>query len=585
MEKKIRETAPSMAKSLTDNSWFSYLTIMLLQLKVIWGMWIYRDLPFGDSSQYFKTAYWWFENFKVLFPWSPLYTSFWGTLLFLSDDAYVVSILHRIIIVFLLTILVLAVMRRLLPSGIAWLMGAWWAVLPINFNAMYEVHLFSVIPVLAACLIVLVKKGIWARSCALAIVVANTFLLRNEYIVVAIIFGVICFVWELGQAKALKGKLRTIPRFRHYLLGYGAPLLLVGALIFFFYSRSVVQYPELSWYVKAKHVMNMGQVYAFGYQQRHPEWEKNAMTEYPELIKEHFGAPDLTLSEMLWKNPKAVLDNMLWNLYLTPFGIQLLLFNTTSSTITPDYCPVSYNRSTSLILSVFTSLILISGFILFYKDRQFWWRQWVKDRILGWLMMFSWVPLAIIIIITQRPRPSYIFPLGIFLMATVGMAVYIIIHRWPFIEKQLVKWMPLVILVMMIAVPRYYPGHSNGRPLLDIYRRLTPFKAEICNPDARPVVSDYSREMQNYFCHIPDYTRIKTYSVFDGQLPEIPLYRVLENNGINLIYIDKALWASLMASQPQKIMIESPESVGWKVLARDNNEQWMLLFRNPVPQS
>ena len=245
-----------------------------MQLKVVWGIWLYWDLPFGDSSYYFKTAYWWFENFKVLIHYSPLYTSFWGTLLYLSNDVYVVTILHRLIIVFLLTILVLALMRRLLPSGVAWLVAAWWVVLPINFNAMYEVHLFSVIPVLAACLIVLVKKGVWTRGVALAIMVAATFLLRNEYIVVVVIFGVICVIWELCQAEMIKGKWRIIPRFRHYLLGYGVTLLLAGVLIFFFYSRSIIQYPELSWFVKAKHVVNMGQVYAFGYQQRHPEWKK-----------------------------------------------------------------------------------------------------------------------------------------------------------------------------------------------------------------------------------------------------------------------------------------------------------------------
>ena len=230
------------------------------------------------------------------------------------------------------------------------------------------------------------------------------------------------------------------------------------------------------------------------------------MTEYPELIKEHFGAPDLTLFEMLKKNPKAILDNMLWNLYLTPFGIQLLLFNTTSSVVTPDYCTVNYSRLTSILLSIFTSLILISGIILLYKDRRFWWHQWLKARVLGWLMMFSWVPLSIIIIVTQRPRPSYIFPLGIFLMAATGMSVYIIIHRWPFIEKLLFKLMPALIIIIIFAIPHYYPAHNNGRPILDSYRRLAPFQAEICNPDTMPVISGYYSEIQNYLCHmISDY--------------------------------------------------------------------------------
>lgn len=585
MEEYSMDKGIIIDKTLTDNPWFSYLSICLLQLKVIWEMWVYRDLPFGDSSQYFKAAYWWYENFKVKILWSPLYTSFWGTLLHLSNDVYIVTILHRIIIVFTLTILVLALMRRLLPSGLAWLAAAWWTVLPINFDAVYEVHLFSVIPVLAACLIIVIKKGSWSRGIALAIMVGATFLIRNEYIVVVIIFSAICLIWELSHIKISKGEFRAAPQFHHYLTGYGIPLLLAGVLIFFFYSRSLDRYPNLSKDFKAKHLLNMGQVYAFGYQQRYPEWKKDPMNEYSDLIKEQFGASSLTLSEMFHKNPKAVMENMLWNLYLTPFGIQLLLFNSTSSKITPDYFAVEYSRWKAPVLSVFTCLILVCGFVLFYKNRRFWWNQWLKDRMLGWLMMFSWVVLAFIVILTNRPRPSYIFPLGIFLMAMTGMSVFIIIHNWPLIEQRLYKLMPMVILVIIIATPCYYPAHNNGRPLLDIYKRLAPFKTIICDPDIRPVISGYShRVIQNYICHIPDYTRISTYSVFDRQLSTTPLYTLLEEQGINLIYVDKRLWASLTASQLQKKFIESPQSFGWKVLAQNQSEQWMILQKNLVSQ-
>src|SRR5262245_11595961 len=41
-------------------------------------------------------------------------------------------------------------MRPLLPAGIALLLALWWAVLPINFETLYEVHLCSVLPILAA---------------------------------------------------------------------------------------------------------------------------------------------------------------------------------------------------------------------------------------------------------------------------------------------------------------------------------------------------------------------------------------------------------------------------------------------------
>ena len=47
---------------------------------------------------------------------------------------YTILILHRMLIVLALAVLVLALMRRLLPPGIAWMAAAWWVVLPIDFN-------------------------------------------------------------------------------------------------------------------------------------------------------------------------------------------------------------------------------------------------------------------------------------------------------------------------------------------------------------------------------------------------------------------------------------------------------------------
>src|SRR6266700_2221009 len=72
----------------TGQPWFSYLMIFLLQLKVIWGLWQFKDLTFGDTSGYFIIAQGWFKDFSVNYLWSPLYTAFYGSFLFLSRDIY-----------------------------------------------------------------------------------------------------------------------------------------------------------------------------------------------------------------------------------------------------------------------------------------------------------------------------------------------------------------------------------------------------------------------------------------------------------------------------------------------------------------
>jgi len=158
---------------LVRSPWFSYLTILIIQLKVLWGIWPHRDLTSGDTSYYFVMAWSWFKSWNVFITWTPLYTAFYGTLMHLTPDAYIVTILSRIIIVISGTMLVLMVMRRLLPPGLAWSMTVWWALLPINFDSLYEVHQFTVIPILLTCIAVLWKPGPWGRGLGVAGLLTN----------------------------------------------------------------------------------------------------------------------------------------------------------------------------------------------------------------------------------------------------------------------------------------------------------------------------------------------------------------------------------------------------------------------------
>src|SRR5260370_5432346 len=127
-------------------------------------------------------AYLWYERFADNIVWSPLYTTFYGTVFMLTKDVYVATTLHRIIIVIAATLGVLAVMRKLLPPALAFLIAAWWAILPINFDTLSEVHLFALLPVLAAWLIAGSRDTPLGRGTALAILVAATILVRYELI-------------------------------------------------------------------------------------------------------------------------------------------------------------------------------------------------------------------------------------------------------------------------------------------------------------------------------------------------------------------------------------------------------------------
>ena len=108
----------SRLERIAVSAWFAYGSILLIQAKVLWGIWQYRDLSAGDTSDYFVYANSWTNHLQVEPLFSPLYTIFWGTLRWFISDAYAVDARppdHRSSSPS--TILVLAVLRRLLIAG------------------------------------------------------------------------------------------------------------------------------------------------------------------------------------------------------------------------------------------------------------------------------------------------------------------------------------------------------------------------------------------------------------------------------------------------------------------------------------
>ncbi len=61
--KQIIVTGQSFWQKWSNSSIFVYLMLFLLQLKLVWGMWQYKDLTYGDTASYFEMAHNWFNNF------------------------------------------------------------------------------------------------------------------------------------------------------------------------------------------------------------------------------------------------------------------------------------------------------------------------------------------------------------------------------------------------------------------------------------------------------------------------------------------------------------------------------------------
>lgn len=559
---------------LSQDARFAYASLLLLQLKVVWGMWLYRDLTFGDTASYFSIAVSWHHNFMAPVIWSPLYTGFYGALLNLSPDAYFVTILHRLIIIFVSATLFLALMRRLLPHSVAWLIAAWWAVLPVTFDTLYEVHLFSVIPTFIAYLIVVYKPNLWTRGAALGVLLVSASLSRNEIFIAVGLWALSCFVWEIYRAR--KGKREPL---LSYIRAYGIPLILAMVVILFFQNRSSVQGENLNRALSEKHTLNVCQIYAYNYQQRFSDWTKSPWTECQDLMMRDFGVPQPSMTEAIRLNPRAMLDYFLWNIRLIPDGVQVLLFNASSGYGQPDYITRITGSSYALVLSLLSISVVVAGAMMLRRQTQ--WQVWIKERAWGWLALLCTVVVMGVVILMQRPRPSYLYNLALFLMAVIGMAATIIIDRVVGLRRFAVA-VPVVALLLIILVPSYFtpdyhnPGGNPGRPLLLHYERLAPYDALLAGPNVRVLGTGWISNLCLYngssACTPVDY------SAFAAQEPEnASLADWLTEQNIDIFYVDEGILAYTAATE----FLENSSDLGWSTLVSvdTETEHWRLLRR------
>jgi hypothetical protein len=571
-------------QQLANRSWVAYLALALLQFKVMWRVWDYKDLATGDTSSYFLTAYTWAKDWVSDIVWSPLYTTLYGTFLEISSDVYAATILHRLAIVFTATLLVLAVLRRLLPHGIAWVIAAWWAVLPINFDTLYEVHLFAIIPTLAACLLILSKPAPWKRGGAIAIIAAATILVRNELSLATAFMGAVCIVWEIWQYRTVQ----KLPM-RTYFLSYGIPILAAVSLVIFFYAHSRVKFPELSVYAAPKHTLNICQVYAFGYQQRYSDWVGSPWTECHSLMKRQFGQELPTLLQALRANPPAMLEHFRWNFSLALNGIQVSLFNATSGSVNPDYAPVQLNAAWIIVPTLLTGMVSITGLVILYRDRLYWWRFWLKERMLGWMLLLSVATVGFFVVIPmQRPRPSYLFGLTIFLMALVGMSLFVIAQRWQKLQK-VAPLLPILMVALLVGVPNYYIQHPSERRLLGFYRMFAPYQEIIGRSDTVFLTREFTSELCSFLRRAGNCQPVSYNAKFFSRMPaNMPLETFLGNQGVNLFYADENLLAEFKGDRRTENLLTKPETIGWQLLSSQNAQTYngMLFDRlNDSPYS
>jgi len=564
-----------------ESSWVAYPLLFILQFKVVWGIWAVCDVPLGDTACYFTESWLWYSGGEVNIAWSPLYTSFYGSFLFLNSDPIWATFAHRIVIVLTATMLVLAVFRQLLPASIAWLCAAWWGVLPIVFNTLYEVHLFATIPVLTAWLLVLTATGPWRRAAALGIFAASAVLVRNELSVPTGVLGSVLAIHELRRLRRGEGMdlWRT-------LAAYATAMCLAAGLCGIMYAVSVAKYPDLAPYLKEKHTLNMAQVYAYGYQQRHPEWTHSPWTESTPLIEQTFGSTAPTLREMIAANPDAVAEHFAWNAALTPSGLQLLLFHHASGSVTPDYDGRVTTQLSSRLATVLTAGLLALwavGLRLLWCGRRDWWPNWISGRALGWGAMLAVATVVPLVILTQRPRPSYLFTFAVLLMAITGMCIYAVTTRWR-LTGQLRSVAPLVMVGLVLFVPRYFVlGKHTKRPIANSVERLLPYCDAITAPGIVTLVPD--RASVGYYIHPASRDRkLQATREFPQLVARVSagdtFATLLARHNVDYAYLDERSlgWLEASTCDDAREFVNGRGAPGWELIAAGNapDDRWRL---------
>lgn len=570
--------------SLCASSWFAYTSILALQLTVMWGDWRYRDMPFGDTSYYFPSAYSWFSRWVVNPLWSPLYTMYWGTFLFFLPDAAEAAYPPRFLMIIAGTVLVLAVARRLLPSPIAWLLAAWWTQLHINYAILYEVHLFAFLPQLLALLVALSIRGRWGRGIAMGILVGSAVLTRNEQGFAVAVLGMACFWYELRVQQSAGGN--RVLELRRAVSAYGIPIILGLLTIPFVMRHSALPDGYFASAARAKTTILMCMSYANVYQERYPGvWDKSPWLDCGELMQSRFGSAEMTYWEAFRQDPLDMIGHGLWNVGLFTSGIEYALFNGVAGSSNPDFVPVPLNQAAPRILGPLMLLVLGVGGFLLWRRWRYWWANWIEPRVWGWIILASTIIVAAIVTVAVKPRPEYLHGFWFFVMAVVSLAFAAIAERWIGLTR-LAATIPLLAVLGFLFLPRYYddPRHIRPRVILNEYQKLSRYADAINQPGTVLLLDVWPGDVLRYLSGRPggtDQTRGIHWPALTGRQPGARLEDILAQNGVTVAHFDEQLLAALEADPGAQTFLTSPESVGWKLIGAQEGggPRWRLYQR------
>jgi hypothetical protein len=560
------------AQRAVANPFVAYVLIAALQLRVIWNIWKYRDLTIGDSANYFVDAVSWVHGLHENVVYYPLYDAFWGTILAVVHNVYAAAIIHRVVIVLAATLLVLALMRAILGPALGLLIAAWWAVIPANFDVLYEVHLFGVLPILLAVLIVARVPHRQGLGIAIAIFLASAVLVRSELIAAAIILAGVVGAYEVREVRRGRRASRS-----SYLRAYVVPIVLACLLVGGAYARSHVQGSVATQQLKEKEETNFCESYAASYQQRHPtRLLGNPFTECSPLMQQTFGRPMPTVFQGVSANPKAVAGFAAWGAQLLPGGLQVALLGATAFDNDPGFRPVTENSTYAFLLAVILLIVVIAGLgVAATEGRLSLRRASARTR---WILvtLASVAATDLLVILTTRPWAEYMYGLTICALALIGLSVSVLLRRAG--AGRLIAPVALgTVIVLIVVFPTFYS--PEPRPVYEAVQHLQVLRTRLQRPGSVLIAQDSSNELCDYLAY--SYQRICTPVNWLALRPQVTartsVGQVLDRANASAVYADAGMLADPLIAG----LVAKPRAQGWRQIAHGSgpNGPWQLLVR------
>jgi hypothetical protein len=327
--------------------------------------------------------------------------------------------------------------------------------------------------------------------------------------------------------------------------------------------------------LRAKQTLNVCQVYAAGYQQRASDFQGSPWTECNQLMNRDFGSADLTFMEAFRRNPRALLQHVLWNIELTPSGLQVLLFNYRSGSANPDY-PPTYQSELVLIPSLLACAALAAGLTLLVREPKRWRQEWTEQRTWACIALACAAVSVCAALLSNRPRPSYMFILGIGLRVAIAYCFYVIISRWPLLRR-VAAGISVVLVSALILRPGSYQQQHPSRPILTAIRRVEPAAAAFDDPNPLMVSTEFGTEITSYVGHCN--CRTIRFDVLRSEVtPDFSVAQALDLSGANLFYADELIMQDPLATQ----FVMNASAYHWRVVASGHSgtENWAVLRRN-----